>query len=185
MTAETRHDGASSAVNLDGTLDGDGTIDLAVVANTVTVEVTAEDTSITRTYTVTVTRAAPLSADASLSALSLSGVTLDPAFDTGTKTYTASVADSVSSTAVTAQTRHDGASAVVELDGTVDADGTVDLAEGPNTITVVVTAAGHHHDAHLHGDRHPGDARRLRQAGHSRLRRVDRGGQHLPHGRLV
>ena len=53
---------------------------MAVGANVITVEVTAEDGIATQTYTVTVTRAdAPItsvSADASLSGLTLSGVTL-------------------------------------------------------------------------------------------------------------
>ena len=50
--------------------------------------------------TVTLTREG--SADASLSALSLSGVTLSPAFASWTMTYTASVANRVTETAVTA-----------------------------------------------------------------------------------
>ena len=49
---------------------------------------------------VTVTRAG--SADASLSSLSLSGVTLSPAFASGTTAYTASVAHGVAETKVTA-----------------------------------------------------------------------------------
>ena len=77
--------------------------------------------------------------DATLQSLSLSGVALRPAFSPGVTSYTASVADTVSSTTVTAATTQTGATAVVLLNGVVDGDGTVDLAEGANTITVEVT----------------------------------------------
>ena len=49
--------------------DTDGVISLSVGSNVITVEVTAEDDSTTRTYTVTVTRAAPPSTDATLSCI--------------------------------------------------------------------------------------------------------------------
>ena len=52
-------DGASHVIKLGGATDADGTVSLGVGSNVVTVEVTAEDDSTTRTYTVTVTRAAP------------------------------------------------------------------------------------------------------------------------------
>ncbi|WP_306823223.1 DUF4347 domain-containing protein, partial [Janthinobacterium sp. UMAB-60] len=66
-----------------------GSIALNVGANTITTIVTALDGSTTKTYTVTVTRAASSNAD--LSALSLSSGTLSPAFAAGTTSYTASV----------------------------------------------------------------------------------------------
>ncbi len=47
---------AAHVIKLDGVEDTDGVIDLAVGANVITVEVTAEDGETTRTYTVTVTR---------------------------------------------------------------------------------------------------------------------------------
>ena len=77
-TRPTRH------VQLDGQVDADGTanVALAVGDNAVSVVVTAEDGETTRTYTVAITRAAPpLSDDATLRSLTLSGVTLafDPA----------------------------------------------------------------------------------------------------------
>ena len=61
VTAETTDSNATTVVKLDGTEDTDGTVALAVGANTITVEVTAEDTSTVKTYTVTVTRAAATS----------------------------------------------------------------------------------------------------------------------------
>ena len=113
-------------------------VDLAVGETTISVEVTAQDGLTTRTYMVTVTRAG--SADAILSALSLSGVTLTPAFASGTTAYTASVAHGVTETTVTA-TAAAGAAYEVKLNGVVDQDGVVPLAVGSgNVIAVVVTA---------------------------------------------
>ena len=80
------------------------------------------------------------STDASLSVLSLSGATLSPIFDSGTEIYTADVGNSVSSTTVTAIPSDAGATAVIKIGGTEDPDGTVDLMEGANAITVEVTA---------------------------------------------
>ena len=89
--------GANYVIKLGGVTDADGTVDLAVGSNVITVEVTAEDGTTTKTYTVTVTRAAP-STDATLSALGLSGVTLSPAFASPTTAYTADVANDVEQT---------------------------------------------------------------------------------------
>ena len=82
----------------------------------------------------------PGSTDASLSSLSLSGITLQPAFSAETTTYTANVAGDFSTTTVSAVTTDPAATAVIELGGVEDADGTVELAEGGNVITVEVTA---------------------------------------------
>ena len=80
------------------------------------------------------------STDATLSALSLSGATLSPIFASATAIYTADVGNSVSSTTVTATPNDAGATAVIKIGGTEDPDGTVDLMEGANAITVEVTA---------------------------------------------
>ena len=113
---------------------------LAVGAgNVIGVLVTAQDGETTQTYTVTVTRAG--SADTSLSALSLSGVTLSPAFASGTTAYTASVVNSVTETTVTATASDANASVEVKLNGVVDQDGVTPLVVGSgNVIAVVVTA---------------------------------------------
>ena len=75
VTATTNDAGASYAVRLGGVEDADRTVSLAVGRNEITVVVTAEDGKTTRTYAVIVTRAAPpLSTDATLSDLALSGV---------------------------------------------------------------------------------------------------------------
>ncbi len=80
----------------------------------------------------------PISNDATLSALALSGV--DLAFDPATTTYTASVPATTTQTTVTPTTNHASATYVVKLADVVDADGTITLAAGDNLITIDVTA---------------------------------------------
>ena len=57
VTAQPTHASATRVIKLGGVTDTDGTVDLAVGNNIITVEVTAEDTVATRTYQVMVTRA--------------------------------------------------------------------------------------------------------------------------------
>jgi hypothetical protein len=117
-----------------------GTIALNVGSNTVTVLVTAQDSAFTKTYTVTVTRAA--SANANLAGLTLSGGALNPAFAAATTSYTASVANAVSS--LTATPTVADATATVKVNGSAVASGSasggITLNVGDNTITVLVTA---------------------------------------------
>ena len=80
----------------------------------------------------------PISNDATLSGLALSGV--DLTFDPATTTYAASVPATTTQTTVTPTTNHDSATYVVKLGGVVDADGTIPLAAGDNVITIEVTA---------------------------------------------
>ena len=80
----------------------------------------------------------PISNDATLSGLTLSGV--DLTFSTATTTYTASVPATTTQTTVTPTTNHDSATYVVKLGGVVDDDGTIPLAAGDNVITIDVTA---------------------------------------------
>ena len=98
--------------------------------------------NLTGTYTLSVRDITPmLSTDATLSALSLgTGVTLSPAFASGTVTYTASVANSVDEVTVTPTTNH--ASATVEILDTDDMedDFQVALSVGDTVIKVKVTA---------------------------------------------
>ena len=139
VTPTVNDDGASYVIKLGGVTDSDGTVSLAVGSNVITVEVTAEDDETTGTYTITVTRAAPPSADAALRALTLSGIDFGT-FAAGTTSYTATVANSVSQTTVSPTVNDDGASYVIKLGGVTDSDGTVSLAVGSNVITVEVTA---------------------------------------------
>ena len=80
----------------------------------------------------------PVSNDATLSALALSGV--DITFSTATTTYTASVPATTTQTTVTPTLNHDAATYVVKLGGVADDDGTIPLAVGANVISVEVTA---------------------------------------------
>ena len=131
---------ASVEVKFNGVVDQDGVVPLGVGSgNVITVVVTAQDGQSTQTYTVTVTRAG--SSDATLSALSLSGVTLTPVFASGTAAYTALVANTVKETTVTASASDANASVEVKLNGVVDQDDVVGLVVGSgNVIAVVVTA---------------------------------------------
>ena len=133
------HSGASYVIKLGGVTDADAVVSLSVGSNVITVEVTAEDDNAARTYTVTVSRAAPLSTDATLSALVLSGVDFGT-FDSTTVSYTATVANSVSQTTVTPTVNHSGASYAIKLGGVTDDDGEIALRVGSNIITVEVTA---------------------------------------------
>ena len=84
----------------------------------------------------------PPSSDASLSALTLSGITLTPSFNSGIKTYTASVGNSVTTTTVAATANDKGATITA-------ADlGLKTLVVGPNIITVHIKAADGTTDAY-------------------------------------
>ena len=139
VTPTVNDSGATYVVKLGGVTDADGVVALSVGSNIITVEVTAEDGEATQTYTVAVTRAAALSTDATLSALTLSDIGFG-AFASGTTSYTASVANSVSQTTVTPTVNDSGATYVIKLGGVTDADGIVPLSVGSNVVTVVVTA---------------------------------------------
>jgi hypothetical protein len=83
-----------------------------------------------------------LSSNANLSTLSLSAGTLNPAFAPGVYTYTANVINSVTFTNVTAIPVDDGATVTVNntpVDGINPVQ--VNLAEGDNLITIIVTAS--------------------------------------------
>ena len=123
-----------------------GPLALNVGANTVDTLVTAQDGTTTKTYTVTVTRAASSNAD--LSNLTLSDGTLTPAFTSGNTSYTASVPNSTSSMTVT-PTASDPATATIQVRvnggsySTVASgspSGPLALNVGSNTIDVLVTA---------------------------------------------
>ena len=138
VTPTVNDSGASHVIKIGGVTDADGDISLGVGSNVITVEVTAEDDSTTRTYTVTVTRAAP-STDATLSGLTLSGIDFGT-FASGTISYNAQVANSVTQTTVTPTVNDSGASQVIKIGGVTDADGVITLSVGSNVITVEVTA---------------------------------------------
>ena len=139
VTPTVNHSGASHVIKLGGVTDADGVVSLSVGSNVIAVEVTAEDDSTTRTYTVTVTRAEPLSTDTTLSGLTLSEIDFGT-FASTTTSYTAHVASGVVRTTVAPAVNHSGASYVIKLGGATDADGVVELDVGTNVITIEVTA---------------------------------------------
>jgi gliding motility-associated-like protein len=134
---------ATATVTVNGTTitsgSASGAISLNVGNNTITTIVKAQDGTL-KTYTVTVTRAA--SSIANLSALAISNGTLSPVFATATNSYTATVANSVSSITIT-PTLSD-VTATVTVNGTAVSSGSassaIALSVGSNTITVKVTA---------------------------------------------
>jgi len=133
---------SSITVNGVGVLSGSASapIPLAVGPNTITTVVTAQDGVSTHTYVITVTRAP--SANAALSSLTLSTGTLNPVFASGKTSYTASVANTVTSITATAATSDGTATVTVNgvsvTSGT--ASGVIALNVGSNTITTIVTA---------------------------------------------
>ena len=116
-------------------------LSLTLGTNTINVEVTAQNGTTIKSYTVIVTRQAA-STNANLSALSLSSGTLSPTFASTTTTYTSSVANSVSSLTVTPTVAD--ATATVTVNGTTvtsgEASAAISLVSGTNTINVEVTA---------------------------------------------
>ena len=105
----------------------------------VSFKVTAENGVATRDYVLEVFRDHPPASEARLHSLELSRVRLAETFDTDTQTYMATT--TAEKTTVTTTPLDPGATAVIKLNGTVDADGTVDLELGSNNvITVEVTA---------------------------------------------
>ena len=108
---------------------------------TVTVIVTAQD-STTKTYIITLTRAA-LSDNADLGSLTISSGTLSPQFSSSDITYTASVDNSV--TQVTVTPTASDSSAAITVNGNTVISGNDYILTGltagePTTVTVIVTA---------------------------------------------
>ena len=138
MTAAANDDGATYVIKLDGAADADGVIPLAVGANVITVEVTAEDGSTASAYTVTVTRAAPSSTDATLSSLSLWPGELVPAFDPAVTDYRAGIGDR-SNVTVDAEANHSGATvSITPADADTDS---YDHQAAANTVTTITVTA--------------------------------------------
>jgi gliding motility-associated-like protein len=135
---------ATATVTVNGTVVSSGTasgaISLAAGPNIISTVVTAQDGITTKTYTVTVTRAP--SSNAKLALIRLSSGTLSPVFAAATTSYTASVTNAITSITVTPTVVD--ASATVTANGTVvssgTASGSIALAQGANTITVIGTA---------------------------------------------
>ena len=119
----------------------------------------------TEVGSLVVFRAGPPASEARLRSLALSGVTLAETFDKGTQSYTATAATGATETTVTATPLDPDATTVIKLNGVEDADGTVDLKLGENTITVEVTAEDGTTIQTYHRHRHAGGYGKLRERG--------------------
>jgi gliding motility-associated-like protein len=134
----------NATVKVNGTLVTSGTasgnLPLVVGPNTVTIVVTAQDVSSTKTYTITVTRVA--STVATLASIKLSNGSVSPAFAPGTTSYTDAVGNSVTSITVTPTSTD--ANATIMVNGSAVMSGSaspsIPLVVGPNNITIAVTA---------------------------------------------
>jgi len=142
VTPSTTDPNATVTVNGTAVTSGtaSGPIALAEGLNTITIVVTAQDGTTTKTYTLTVTR--PLSGVAKLADLKISKGTLTPAFSGLTSSYTAAVANNVTAITVTAIAAN--ANATIQINGITVVSGNASpmlpLVVGPNTITIAVTS---------------------------------------------
>ncbi|MCA0400288.1 MAG: cadherin-like beta sandwich domain-containing protein [Proteobacteria bacterium] len=113
---------------------------LVVGANTVAVQVTAQDGTTIQTYTVTINRAP--SSNATLASLSLSTGTLSPGFSAGVTDYTVNLP--FGATALSLTPSVSDPTATLQVNGAPATSGSVagpfPLALGANTITIQVTA---------------------------------------------
>lgn len=146
LTPAASDTGATLTVNGMATASGAASAPIAlnVGSNTITVVSTAEDGISTATYTIAITRDAPISTGTSLSGLVLSAGALNPAFAPGTTHYAVSLPATTDTFAVTPSAADAGSTLTVN--GTALPSGTasapIPLSMGSNTITVVVTAQG-------------------------------------------
>lgn len=134
----------NATVTVNGTTTTSGSaqsIPLAVGSNSISVVVTAQDGSTTKTYTLIVNRAAA-STNANLSGLAISQGTLTPTFASGTTSYSANVSNATTSITLTPTVAD--STATVTVNGTAvtsgNASGSIALAVGSNTINTTVTA---------------------------------------------
>ena len=112
---------------------------LRVGVNNISVDIETIIGRKTKTYTIAITRAAPVPDGTELDSLTLSDGDID--FDTAKTRYATTVADSVDSVTVTADADATSTVAISPEDADADAGGhQVDLAHGTNTIAVTVTS---------------------------------------------
>ena len=192
VTPTVNHSGARYVIKLGGVTDADGVIPLAVGSNVITIEVTAEDDTTTRTYTLTVSRLVSLqqkATDASLSGLTLSDVNFGT-FSSATTSYSAQVANSVTQTTVTPTVNDSGARHIIKIGGVTDSDRTDLTGRGQQRHHRRGDGGGRgdHEDLHrngyalsspifgCHAERADAESRRLRHilVGHDFVQRAGR-----------
>lgn len=144
-TAEESH----ASITVNGTAVNSGqsaNVVLNTGVNKISIKVTAQDGTTTKTYVVTITRAAlqqqAVSTDANLSGLSLSSGGFTPAFSPGTTGYSQSLDSSISTVKVT-PTAEDS-QALITINGIAAASGhassAIALKSGLNTLAIKVIA---------------------------------------------
>lgn len=136
---------ASVAVNGTTVISGSasGPIALSEGENAITIEVTAQDTNVSRVYNLIVTREGTgTSSQAGLSSLTLSAARLNEPFAPAALNYTACVLQYVEDITVTATAAHPQAAITVNGIPVTSGrpSGTIDLAVGENMLEVAVTA---------------------------------------------
>jgi len=139
ITPTLSDENASVKVNAVSVTNGSssGAISLIVGDNSIEIEVTAENTSTIKTYTIYVTR----EDDATLSSLEISEGILTPTFDAIVTEYTATVAHDISSIIVTPTVNN--SNATVKVNGNTVTSGAIGSAialSAVTTIDVEVTA---------------------------------------------
>ena len=143
VTPTTTTTGATIRVGTSTVSSGSGrAVNLSVGTNAISIVVSATGYT-TRTYTITVTRAAATPV-ASLSGLTISSGTLAPAFASGKTSYTVQVPNNISRITVTPTTTTPGAT--IEIDDRVVSSGSgraVNLIVGDTIIRLEVAATGY------------------------------------------
>ena len=144
FTPTTTEATATVTVDGDAVTSGTPSAPVALTVGENAIDIVVDDGStFKKRYTVVVTRAATVSTDANLAALTLSAGTLDPVFAADTTAYTVSVDSDVASVMVT-PTVNAAVTASVSVAGTDVTSGTpsaaIPLMVGANNIDITVTA---------------------------------------------
>jgi len=141
LTPTTTNSIATVTVNGTTVTSGSASPNIPLFVGPNTINVVVDSATTESDYTVTITRAA--SPQANLSLFKISRGTLTPAFSSTTTSYTASVANGVSSMTVTPTAAYAGAT--IKVNGTTVASGSpsgaIPLNVGQNTINTVVTSS--------------------------------------------
>jgi hypothetical protein len=135
---------STATVSVNGVPDASGSTSVAVPlvsgTNRISILVTAQDGTTTKSYTLTVVRA--LSSNANLAGLACSVGALAPAFSAGTLNYTVNGANGSTTATVTPIAADPGA--IISVNGRLIASGSAsgpfDLSVGTNVVSVVVTS---------------------------------------------
>lgn len=140
VTAATDDENATMTVNGSVVTSGVASepITLSVGSNPITIVVTAQNGQ-TKTYIIHVTRQAVASSqDAALTAITIPGLNLTPAFNPDVEQYTATVNYATRSVLISVAAAQEGAS--ILINGTSGNSADIALTSGRNTVTIEVTA---------------------------------------------